>query len=220
MIVDAVYTGGVRPLAGDSRASASVRAAGAGAVALGPQGLEGDAHGDPKAHGGTEKALHLYPADHYARLAAAFPDAAHLTPGGLGENISVRGIDEAGVCLGDRHAIGTAVVEVSQPRSPCWKIDHRCGVEGIANFVALHGLTGWYYRVIVPGEIAAGMTLELVARPAGAVSLADYWRATQAHRPDPDWLERIAAAIGLAADKRRKLLDRAAWLHANTTPEP
>lgn len=218
--IDAVFVGAIARLANDSRSSAIVKSPVAGPCHLGMEGLSGDAHADPDVHGGAEKALHLYPAEHYARLAAAFPDAQNLMPGGLGENISTRGMVEDAVCLGDRYAIGNALVEVSQPRAPCWKIDHRTGVEGVASYVALHGLTGWYFRVITAGDIAAGDALHLVHRPEGAVTLADYWRLKNEARPSPERLARIIAAPGLAPDKRRKLEERADWLRRNPLPNP
>ena len=213
-VVEAVYVGSVGALPLESRPTAIVKRAVAGRVALGPLGLAGDEHGDPRVHGGPDKALHLFPAEHHARLAAAFPAARHLAPGGLGANVSTHGLDEADVCLGDRYAISTAVVEVSQPRSPCWKIDARTGVEGVAAYVAMHGCTGWYFRVVQAGKIGAGDAIARVARPDGAVTLADYWRVVQMPRPPLAELARVAAAPGLSADTRTQWLDRLARLAA------
>lgn len=212
VVIDTMFTGRVAQLAGDSRSSAIVKTAVSGPLWLGSEGLAGDEQADRNVHGGTEKALHHYPVEHYARLAQAFPEARHLLPGGLGENLSTRGLDEALVCIGDTWRLGGALIQVSQPRSPCWKIDQRAGVEGLAAFIAEHGLTGWYYRVLRAGEVGAGDTLERVDRPPGAVSLAHYWRTVQAHPPVPPALQRMADAPGLNPDAARKLRERIARL--------
>lgn len=138
-------------------------------VWLGAAGLAGDAQADRRVHGGPDKALHQYPVAHYARLAAAFPQAAPLlVPGSMGENLSVPGWDETNVRIGDIFRFGGARIQVSMPRKPCWKIDRRFGAEGMAmkNFIAEEGLTGWYFRVLMEGEVAPGCAFELLERPA------------------------------------------------------
>lgn len=140
-----------------------------GSVWVGAAGLAGDAQADRRVHGGPDKALHQYPVAHYARLAAAFPQAAPLlVPGSMGENLSVPGWDETNVRIGDIFRFGGARIQVSMPRKPCWKIDRRFGAEGMAmkNFIAEEGLTGWYFRVLMEGEVAPGCAFELLERPA------------------------------------------------------
>jgi MOSC domain-containing protein YiiM len=92
------------------------------------------------------------------RWRRAFPEARHLHPGGLGENLSTRGItEEAG--LHRRHLrLGSVHLQIAQPRTPCWKIDARCGVEGVAAHVAEHGLAGWYFRVLERANAARAMS--------------------------------------------------------------
>lgn len=210
------FVGQVAQLAGDSRSSAIAKTAVSGPSRLTEAGLAGDAQADRRVHGGAGKALHHYPVEHYARLAAAFPDAQHLVPGGLGENISTRGLTEAEVCIGDVFRLGGARIQVSQPRTPCWKIDRRTGCEGVAAFIAEHGLAGWYYRVIEAGELAPGDSLEHLERPADAVSLAEFWRVIHAPRPPVESLLRLAHASGLDAQWTGKLTQRAEWLRNNT----
>jgi MOSC domain-containing protein YiiM len=206
--VAAVFVGAVAVLAGDSRTSAIVKGAVSGAVQLTAAGLAGDTHADLQAHGGPDKALHLFPAEHYARLLAAFPTAQHLQPGGLGENITTRGLSEDTVCIGDIFALGTARIQVTQPRTPCWKIDRRTGCEGIAAYIAEHGCTGWHYRVLAPGAISAGDRLAHLERPAGSVPLARFWRTVRTPRPLPAALSQLAAAPGLSPEWVRKLHER------------
>ncbi len=217
--VDGLFAGQVAPLAGDSRSSAIVKAPVNNRRLLTEEGLTGDTQADRRAHGGDGKALHHYPAEHYAQLAAAFPDARHLAPGGLGENISTRGLTEDQVCIGDIFRIGSARIQVSQPRTPCWKIDTRTACEGVSAFIGEHGLAGWYYRVLDTGEIAAGDWLEHVERPADAVTLAEFWRVIRAQRPPIEALLRLAYASGLDRIWAGKLTQRAEWLRNNGSSE-
>lgn len=213
--IDGLFVGQVARLAGDSRSSAIAKTAVSGRCRLTAEGLVGDAQADRRVHGGAGKALHHYPAEHYARLAAEFPDAHHLAPGGLGENLSTHGLTEEDVCIGDIFSIGSARIQVSQPRTPCWKIDHHAGCEGVAAFIAKHGLAGWYYRVLEAGDIAAGDRLEHIERSATAVTLVEFWRVTSAQHPSIRTLCRLACASGLDANWVGKLMQRVEWLRNN-----
>lgn len=214
--IDAVFVGGIRPLPPEGHPSGIFKQAASGPVLLGLEGLAGDAQADRRVHGGPDKALHHYPAEHYAAWAAAYPQhAAAFVPGSLGENLSTAGWTEGKVCIGDVFRIGEARVQVSQPRSPCWKINHRYGIEEALQFVAEHGLTGWYYRVLAPGRIAAGDPFELVERNAEAVTLRHLWRVTRSHRPDAGELSRLAWTHGLSASWAEKLRTRLEWLRQN-----
>lgn len=215
VVVDGLFRGRVGFLPGESRGSAIAKESLAGPCVIGREGLAGDEHADPRAHGGDEKAVHLFPAEHHAALAEAFPGARHLVPGGLGENLSTRGITEEQVCIGDIFALGSALLQVAQPRTPCWKIDSRCGVEGVAAFVAEHGIAGWYFRVLAPGVCLAGDALTHIERPAGAVSLARFNRSVAVKRPALAVLDELAQAPGLAQDWVRKIRDRMDWLLRN-----
>ena len=213
--IDGLYAGQVALLAGDSRSSAIVKSAVAGRRLLSAEGLAGDTQADRRVHGGGGKALHQFPAEHYARLAAAFPAAQNLAPGGLGENLSTRGMTEEQVCIGDVFRLGSARIQVSQPRTPCWKIDTRCACEGVSAFIAEHGLAGWYYRVLEAGEVGAGDRLEHLERAADAVTLAEFWRVIRTPRPAVDALLRLAYTTGLDPQWTGKLTQRAEWLRNN-----
>lgn len=135
-------------------------------VAVTRLGLSGDEQGDLRVHGGVDKAVHHYPIDHYAAWQADIGAHPLLdAPGAFGENLSTRGMVEADVCLGDRFALGTAVVEVSQSRQPCWKLSDRFAVSDMARRVQDSGRTGWYYRVLEEGQLRAGDELRLLDRP-------------------------------------------------------
>ena len=216
-----LFIGTVRLLPGSSRATGMFKAPVATPVAVGSEGFAGDQQADRQVHGGPEKAVHLYPAEHYARLAARFPDAAPaLVPGSLGENISCQGLSEADVCLGDVFTLGSVRLQLSQPRSPCWKIDTRFDCDGMAAFIAESSLTGWYFRVLQAGTAGPGDRLALADRVAGSPTLAEAMSVWRAHRPALADLERIAAAPALAPGWRRKIEDRAAWLHQQPAGNP
>jgi len=187
-----------------------------GPVWIGGDGLAGDAQADRRVHGGPEKAVHHYAGENYAKLAAAFPQCADaLVLGSIGENVSTFGLDETTVAIGDIYQLGAAVLQVSQPRKPCWKIDARYGQKGITAHIADTGHTGWYYRVLEEGEAAAGDTLRHLERPAGAITLATLWIEWHRHRPDLQQLAALADAPGLTPGWASRIRERVAWLRAN-----
>ncbi len=211
-----LFTGGVRPLPPDGKPSAIVKRERDEPAWLGTEGLAGDQQADRRAHGGPDKALHQFPPGHYARLAEAFSEArAGLVPGSLGENLSVAGWDENNVCVGDLFRLGDARIQVAQPRTPCWKIDARHGVTGMARWIDEQGLTGWYFRVVEEGQVEPGCGFELLDRPAPQATLARLWRLRKALRPDPRELAELATAPGLAAGWVKALAERGAWLAGN-----
>jgi MOSC domain-containing protein YiiM len=162
----AVLTGKVRPFRGADEPSAIGKRPTPGPVVIGPLGLAGDEQADRVHHGGVDKAIHHYAADHYPWWRDQLDDHALLSgPGAFGENISTRGLGEDDICLGDRFRLGTALVEVSQARQPCWKLDHRFGTTGVMARVVTSGRSGWYYRVLEAGQVQAGDALTLVDRP-------------------------------------------------------
>lgn len=133
-------------------------------VEIGAHGLIGDAQADLNVHGGPEKALHHYPAEHYPTWCAEL-DRSDLVPGGFGENISTKGMTETSVCIGDIFTLGSATVQISQGRQPCWKLNAHTGDDRMAWRFQKSGRTGWYYRVLSPGKVQPGDTLMLVDRP-------------------------------------------------------
>lgn len=215
-IVTAIYAGAIRPMPGDGRPTGIFKVPVEGEVAIGHEGIVGDAQADRRVHGGPEKALHQFPAAHYARFAQAFPEAAaRFVPGSIGENLSAADWTEEDVCIGDVYALGSARLQLNQPRSPCWKIDARYGVDGLTRRVAEQGIAGWYYRVLAPGRARAGDALRLLERAAAPISLREYWTLRHAPRPPLEAIGRLIATPGLAPDKRESWQQRLAWLRAN-----
>lgn len=179
------------------------------ALALSAEGLEGDQHGDRRVHGGPEKAVHHYPNEHYAAWAAQLGDLPVLAaPGGFGENISTSGLTEEQVAVGDIFRLGTALVQVSQGRQPCWKLSRRFGVSDMARRVQDSGRTGWYYRVLQPGRVAPDDRIELIDRPAPHWTLRRVWHALYVDRLNQSELQGIADLDLLADGWRRYAVRR------------
>jgi MOSC domain-containing protein YiiM len=205
--VDAVLTGRAVDYTRPGSRSAIAKRPVDGRLAIGPEGIEGDEQGDRRVHGGPDKAIHHYPRDHYA----TWRDEVGLhpllqAPGAFGENISTRGITEADLCLGDRLRLGTALVEVSQARQPCWKLSDRFGVVDMARRVQDSGRSGWYYRVLEPGTVQAGDTLALLARPHPQWPLPRL--AELLYRRSLDLMELQAALALPLVPSWRKLFER------------
>ncbi|WP_367872250.1 MOSC domain-containing protein [Luteolibacter sp. Populi] len=131
---------------------------------LGYQGFRGDEVADTRYHGGVDKAVCVYASEHYPYWAesGAMPEGSL---GGFGENLSTQGLIEDGVCIGDVYSLGEALVQVSQPRQPCWKIARRWHVKDLTARVERSGKTGYYFRVLRHGHVQAGERLELLERP-------------------------------------------------------
>lgn len=160
-----LLAGRVRPLA-RGEGSAIAKAGLDGVVTISLQGIAGDEQADRKHHGGRDKALHHYPHDHYARWKQSMPDHPQLErSGAFGENISTLGLMEDDVCIGDRLRLGTALLEISQAREPCWKQGEQLNWTILPSLMVKERRSGWYYRVIEPGEARAGDSLSLVERP-------------------------------------------------------
>lgn len=161
-----VLAGGLAPLGEGGRMSGIDKRLFPGPWRIGREGLAGDAQADRKHHGGPEKALHHYALDHYRLWRAEIGDAPALAaPGAFGENLSTLGWTEENVCLGDVVRFGSALLQVSQGRQPCFKLALRFGVRDMAVRVQRSGRTGWYYRVLEEGAAREGDALALIDRP-------------------------------------------------------
>ena len=210
-----LFVGQIRPLPESGRPTGMYKQPVVATLQLGPLGLAGDQQADPRVHGGPEKAVHLYPARHYAELARAFPDAAPLlVPGSIGENLSSAELDERDVRVGDVWRLGNALLQACQPRNPCWKIDERFGCQGMAAFIVAQRITGWYWRVVQPGLVEPGDALELAQRTPRAATLREALDTWHAPQPSVGDLQRLAQTPGIAAHWRSRIEQRVAWLLA------
>ena len=161
-----VQAGRIAPLGPNGVRSAFVKRAVVGPARVGKLGLEMDEQADLRVHGGPEKAVYAYPAAHYARWTMDFPElAARFLPGAFGENLTIEALSEADLCVGDVHAIGTARLQVCQPRQPCFKLALNFENSRLPKAMVRSGRSGWYYRVLTPGALQAGDSVELVERP-------------------------------------------------------
>jgi MOSC domain-containing protein YiiM len=161
-----VRTGKARRLNETSISSAIGKTPREGKVWIGELGLEGDEQAQKPLHGGPDKAVLHYAAHHYAAWAAELPERAALfTPGGFGENLVAFSLDETNVCIGDAIRVGEALLQVAQPRGPCYKLNHRFFEPTMSRRVQESGRSGWYCRVLQPGAVAAGDRIIVEERP-------------------------------------------------------
>jgi len=176
-----------------------------GRVEVGELGIAADEHVYHD-HGGPDMALLVYSADHYEHwrsMGVVLPDC-----GAFGENLTVRGLTERSVHLGDVFEVGTCRVQVCQPRSPCSKLAARFGRRDMPLLMQETGYTGWLLRVMVPGTIAAGDEMRLVERNDLGVTVAEAVRILDVDRNDRDGARRVLAVPSLGSSTRRKLESR------------
>lgn len=215
--ITALRVGAVAPLAGINGDSAIRKYAVDNALHLDAQGVAGDTQADRLHHGGAERALCHYPCEHYTFWRARYAGFdSVLEPGVLGENINTQSVTEADVCVGDIFTLGETVIQIAQPRMPCRTIDARTGIKGLARAVIAAGRAGWLYRVLEPGAIRAGDSLERIQRAAHGITLAELWRTFNARQPDAAQHEQIQTLAGLTtlAPAWRKTLSTIAAKHA------
>lgn len=165
-LVRSVQVGRIAPLGPDRVRSGFVKQPVAGPVAVGHLGLAGDEQADLEVHGGPDKAVYACSLGNYAVWKVAFPQyEALFVPGGLGENLTIDGFAEGQVCIGDHVGIGSSVLQVSQPRQPCFKFALRFNDVTMPRAMVKNGMSGWYYRVLKTGSVAAGDEVRLLERP-------------------------------------------------------
>jgi MOSC domain-containing protein YiiM len=203
--VVSVRIGGIAPLGPRRVPSAFVKHPVAGPVAIGQLGLAGDAQADLRVHGGHDKAVYGYPAAAYPTWRAAVPHhAERLGPGAMGENLTLDGWSDGDVAIGDHVRLGTALLQVSEPRMPCYKLGLVFGDAAMVKHFAAVGISGWYYRVLEPGTVATGDIATCVARSNPAWTIARFFAAVGGGAIRRDDLAEIAALDGLAEGWRLK----------------
>lgn len=174
-------------------------------VYLATQGFEGDDVADKKHHGGPDRAVCLYPAEHYVQwekeLGKTLPTAA------FGENLTVTNMLEADVCIGDIYKIGDAVIQITQGRIPCSTIDRYTEANILLKRLIETGYTGFLARVINEGNISAKSKIELVERHPARLSVL-HCNKVYYQNDDALAMKRIQAVDALAEDWKRKLEKR------------
>lgn len=136
-------------------------------IMVGSQGFVDDHQANRKHHGGPDRAVHIYPFDHYIAWQTDLGEDVMLLqkPGAFGENLSTEGMVEKDIHLGDILRMGKVLFQVSQGRQPCSTLDMRFGRTGISRQVLKNGRTGWYFRVLETGLLGPGDTITLMERP-------------------------------------------------------
>jgi MOSC domain-containing protein YiiM len=170
--------------------------------------LEGDGQADLKNHGGVDKALCVYCAEHYPYWEKQLD--RKLAYGAFGENITVSGLLESEVGIGDMFALGEAVVQVTQPRQPCFKLAKKHGVIDLPLQVQDTGFTGYYFRVLKEGMLPVEPQLKLITKHAAGVTIEFANRIYYHDKHNEEGIKRILAVSELSANWRESFLRRLA----------
>jgi MOSC domain-containing protein YiiM len=202
-----VFTGSVRQYDG-SRPSAIAKRQVDGELELTDRGLVGDEQAEKKIHGGPDRALCHYPREHYAEWAREFPEQADLfCAPAFGENLSTIGMTEKTVFIGDIYRWGEALIQITQPRSPCFKLNYHFGISDLSSQMQSSGKMGWLYRVIVAGKVSTEQPLELVSRLSD-VSVYDAAAIAWYTPYDDEQYRRLLSAAGLSVSWTRTMQKR------------
>lgn len=185
-----------------------------GGITVAAGGLPGDGQADPVHHGGPDKAVCAYSFNHYPYWEKRL--GRPLEAGAFGENLTLSGWNEADWRIGDQVRIGTALLQVSQPRQPCYKLGARHGVPELTQWVASTGYTGFYLRVLKEGVVQAGDEAVVVERHAASITIAEANRVMHRDKADADGIRRLLAVDELAGSWREMLQARLARLTEET----
>lgn len=173
-----------------------------GPVAVGSIQMAGDKQADLINHGGADKAVYGYPWEHYGRWAAEL-DRNDFEPGQFGENLTTEGVLESELSIGDRLRIGSVLLEVSQPRVPCFKLNIRMKSPAFSKVFLRSGLVGFYFRVIEQGALAAGDPITLLPTEGARTTITEAVQARFFDHTNVDVIERVLSNPALAAVWRR-----------------
>jgi len=195
--------GKAKPLGPKSVLSGIAKSEVGGLAIVTGTGLYGDEQGDTRRHGGAEKAIHHYPFDHYDSWKRDIGELPILNgPGAFGENISTLGLREDQIAVGDVFQLGSALVEVSQGRQPCWRLNERFGRTEMSSQTQKSGRTGWYYRVLEPGFCEPYDRLVLIERRFPEWTISRIWTALYVDTLNRRELEGISELGSLAMSWR------------------
>ncbi|TBM23939.1 6-hydroxyaminopurine reductase [Hafnia paralvei] len=199
-----IYVGTIVPYEG-SKPSAIGKRQITGGVMLHRLGLDGDEQAEKKVHGGPDRALCHYPREHYHFWRQQYPQQAEqFCAPALGENISTEGMTEENVFIGDIYRWGDAFIQVTQPRSPCYKLNYHMDIEGFSVQMQETGRCGWLYRIVGEGVVSEDQPLELVSRNSG-ISVAEAISICF-HMPfDEEEYRRLMCAAGISASWSKTL---------------
>ena len=180
----------------------------AGAVAIRELNLAGDQQAYLAVHGGSEKAGYAYPAEHYEYWRKQLSDIS-FSWGAFGENLTTAGLWEDTLCSGNLLRIGSAVLQITQPRMPCYKLQLRFNRDDMIRRFLVNGRSGLYLSVIEPGNVGAGSRVEALRRDPHSVTVADIMSLYLGQRRDPELLQRAMNVTSLPENWKTQLLLRA-----------
>lgn len=169
--------------------------------------LDGDGQADLSVHGGTNKAVYVYPSEHYAYWKKELPDI-ELPYGMFGENFTTEGLLEDGVNVGDRFRIGGAELMATEPRLPCYKLGIKFGRPDIIKRFLQSRRTGFYFAVLKEGEVEAGDVIELQERDGNDIAVSDITRLYAFEKDDLVTLRRAVGLEALSASWREYFQNR------------
>ena len=176
----------------------------AGPVRVRALNVDGDAQSDLSVHGGPEKAVYGYPAEHYDDWRTEL-SVESLPWGAFGENLTTSGLSERDACIGDRIRVGSVELMVTQPRMPCFKLGIRFGRDDMVKRFLQSGRSGFYFAVVQEGTLTAGDPLQFTARDPHGVTVADVAALDTTDPPDRDVLRRALQVPALAESWKRHL---------------
>jgi MOSC domain-containing protein YiiM len=179
-----------------------------GSVAISHRNLARDKQADLTVHGGPEKAVYAYPAEHYEYWRKELPEVS-FSWGSFGENLTTESVREDTLCIGDHLKVGSAVLMVTQPRMPCYKLELRFGRDDMVKRFLMSGRSGFYFSVIEPGEVSAESDIQVLERDLNRVTVTDVVRLYLGWTHDPERLERATTVTSLPQNWRTQLLLRA-----------
>jgi MOSC domain-containing protein YiiM len=179
----------------------------AGSVALRRLNLDGDQQADLKVHGGPDMAVYLYPAEYYVFWREQYPEL-QLPWGMFGENLTIWGLRDDSVYIGDRLQVGTAELVVRSPRMPCYKLGLRFGRDDVLKIMLQSGFTGYYCAVLQEGAVTAGDPITLLHRDDHEVTVLDIVRLERERRHDVNLLRRAVQVKALSPSWRDYFLKR------------
>jgi len=166
----------------------------------------GDGQADLIHHGGPDKAVCAYPSEHFSAWERLY--GRSFSAGAFGENMTLAGLVEKDVCIGDIFEAGTAILQVSQPRQPCVKLAKRHGLSDLPLHVQTTGYTGFYFRVLQEGTVQAGHPLQLMERSARPLSIEYVNHIYYVEKNNTEAMHAIVAEPALSEDWRRMFLKR------------
>lgn len=169
--------------------------------------LAGDKQSDLRVHGGPDRAVLGYSAEHYAVWREEL-ERPELTYGSFGENFTISGLSEETAYIGDIYQLGEVQLQVSQPRQPCWKLELRIGVEDMISRVHKRVWGGWYFRVLKQGYVEPKQPLTLLERPCPQWTVKRAYTIMTKRRKDQSALRELVACPYLSADWHRYLTER------------